>query len=750
MNIFNKLKEFLRRIFRRFGFFSKESEKTGAEDIQKEEIMDHGVTEISQTEQVQEEGEVTEEQRKPYIKKSPTSIIEDTVEKKQVQEITEKPQPFEKGKIIDLGVRKRKTQKPISPIQTAISDEREIGEIEESEETVARLKSPYIEADFDCVEKIRLVLPRQKFNAEVEQGIPKYINYSLKLNNEEKEIQARVFPEHEYAEAKEQRIYLKERLNEFEVAFPEELQGTPYRYTHVNEAFYVFAVIGDSKGRMLYNVELLRKKMVWILLEEDYDLASEPGEVEEQWIIDEPVDWIWEKYRPILVNLRKIDILIIKNRKTGIIETKLPCEPAFHLESEQLIEDDFKNTCPLFRGVTLRITAPHENQQGWNVWIQNRTLGSSRMIAENWTGNAPLILNLAEVLPCSIGEFQIDVCQRGSGVSDDTLFFRWIPYIELSYPKELILPDPKVGHKSLLITVVLGDIEKWSIRSVDDGELKSKEDNSFELTLKPQEIRCQFSVREKDENEVAVRICVTIPRLKWKTSEQKDWQDKSSLVQRKQLVTGEPLGLLICTNDLNNEYDISAVLEENEQRRQGPERFVLKNRLYVLDFNRFYETIKHYENELTLKIEIRKARGTGPVEKIEILRIKPEQKARSFSEPKLDLNNLMKGICLRKVCLLLRQIKNKCPKEKQNSKKIRNIYYHRLRKKQTNEEEGKYKKEFVIKSMVFMKFVMDKYGEKFLTKKQNKLKAKIDLFQKLLPKEFDDLYSTFEGRQECR
>ena len=49
-----------------------------------------------------------------------------------------------------------------------------------------------------------------------------------------------------------------------------------------------------------------------------------------------------------------------------------------------------------------------------------------------------------------------------------------------------------------------------------------------------------------------------------------------------------------------------------------------------------------------------------------------------------------------------------------------------------------------------MKFVMDKYGEKFRIKKQDKLKEKIDLLQKLLPEEFDDLYSAFNGGQECR
>jgi len=746
-NIFNKLKEYLKRLFSVFGFFSDTrleqfKEHREPEDIQRGETKEPEILEASKTEEVGEIGKESEKQRKPYVKKSPISIPEEA-EKEKTQEIFDKTQVLKQGEIIELGVQKRKPQKRVMVTQSTISDEKKPETAKKLEEIIIRIESPYIETNLDYTEKIHLILPRQKFSVGAKQNTPKYINYKLKLNEEEKEIQARVFSGDNYAEVREQRIYLKEQLNEFEVVFPDELQGRAYRYTHANEAFFIFAAVGDNKGRMLYNVNLLPKRMVWILLEDDHDLASKSREPEEQWIINESVDWTWKKYRPILIDLEKIDILIIRNRATDI-ETRLPCEPTFHLESEQLVEDDFKKTCPLFISETLRIIAPHENQQGWDVWIQNRTLGSSTKIAEKWTGAASLILNLPEVLPCSSGEFQIDICKQGSGVSDDTLFFRWFPYIELNYPKELVIPDPKAGHKPSLITLVLDDVEKLEVRNAEGEELKPKEGNSFELMLKPEEDRCQFSLREKGESEDVIRICATIPRLKWKTSKQKDWQDKICFMKRKQLVTGEPLDLLICTNDFNSKYDISALLKESGQIRQGPVRFVQKSKLYILEFNQFYETIKHYENELTLKIEIKKARKTEALCELEVLRIKSEPKAIVFSESRLDLNNLMKGMSTKRICFILRQIKDKYPKQKQNSKKIRSIYYCRLRKKQTSRERGNYKKEFVIKSVVFMKFVMDKYGEEVRIKNQNKWKAKIDLFQKLLPKEFDDLYGTFK------
>ena len=259
-DIFNKLRKLLRRLFRIFGFFSSK---------QLEKHMEEKEPEKAGAENVQEEGEVTEEQNKPYLKKSPTSVIEDTkdtIEKDQVQEITEKPQAFKREKIIDLGVRKGKMQQSNAPVQTAIYDEREIDETKESEETVVRFESPYIETDFDYTEKIHLVLPRQKFNVGAGQNIAKYMNYKLKLNNEEQEVRARVFPEENCAELGEQSIYIKKPLNGFEVIFPKEVQNRVYRYKHVDEDFYIFVAIGESKGRMLYNVELLPKRMVWILV----------------------------------------------------------------------------------------------------------------------------------------------------------------------------------------------------------------------------------------------------------------------------------------------------------------------------------------------------------------------------------------------------------------------------------------------------------------------------------------------------
>lgn len=754
-NILNVLIKCLKQLFRIFGFFHtkkpKESEKREClekteelEDAYKGETKEREIVKTTEIEPVTEVGEIPKKQDKPHIKKSPISTTESTTEKEQIEGISKKPPASELGEIIYLGIRKRIQQKRTVLPQTTNFAEEKSDVAKEVKEIAVRVESPCIETNLDYKEKVYLILPRQKFNVDIEEDIPPYVNYKLRFNNKESEIRAKVIVRNNYAEVEEQKICLWESLTEFEVVFPVELQRKVqrkgYGYIHENNSLYIFATMGDGQGRMLYNPAQLPKKTVWILLEEKCDLASEPDNIEEQWIIERQEQWIWEKYRPILVDLRKVNVLVVRNKEAST-ETKLICEPAFYLEGEQSVEDDFKSVCPLFTGKTLKIIAPRENPQGWNVWVQNRVAGS-KLVSENWTGREPFVLILAEDLPCSAGEFQVDICQQDTADPDDTLFFRWIPYIELNYPKELILPDSKLGHKSLLVTIVLDESEIWELKDENGQEIKPTKGNLFEFKIDSKEDKCQFFVEEKGKSETAVKICATIPRLRWRTSKQKDWQDKMQFIQRSQLVTGELLSLLICTNYFNNKYDVSAVLEKNGQKLQGPEKFIQKNKLYILELNQFYETIKHYrDDELTIAVEIRRAREVESVRRIEPLHIKPEPKVRNISE--LNLDDLIKGIYLPKICFLLRQIRKRYTTEKQNSKEIRNIYYNKLRKRQSNKDKERYKKEFVIKSMAFLKFVMDKYSG-FRIKNQDKWREKINLFQELIPEEFDSSYKTFD------
>ena len=99
------------------------------------------------------------------------------------------------------------------------------------------------------------------------------------------------------------------------------------------------------------------------------------------------------------------------------------------------------------------------------------------------------------------------------------------------------------------------------------------------------------------------------------------------------MIYGESFYLLICTNDFNNKYDLSAILEANGQRLQEG-NFIHQGINYNLELNQFYDTIKRNKNEIPLKIKIWNAGGelVSNVEALqfpaefEFMRKKPKQK----------------------------------------------------------------------------------------------------------------------------
>ena len=332
--------------------------------------------------------------------------------------------------------------------------------------------------------------------------------------------------------------------------------------------------------------------------------------------------WIWEKYQPFRIDLNEIDALVIKNRISGE-EKSFSLQSTYSVEGEYLIEDDYKKECPLFTGKTLKIVAPYENQFGLSVWIQNKAAGYK--IKENWISREPLTLRLPEDLPCEFGEFQIDICQQNTRIPDETLFFRLMPCIELNYPKELIIPDPKSGHISLIISIRLDSNDEWELeyRGNRETKVKLKQHNFYEIELPSEEDAIRFALAKTSRPESIVNFQITVPRLKWKTLEQKNWEGKSQQIERKDLKPGETFYLLIKTNDFENEYDLLALLEANGQKLQEG-KFIRKGAEYCLELNQFFDTIKHNKNKVVLKAEVCKSKNNDILGNSEIFQIQAE------------------------------------------------------------------------------------------------------------------------------
>ena len=580
--------------------------------------------------------QITEEKkkqitRKPRIKKAPTE--QRKRRKKPIRK--EKRTHKAKEKEVDLGkTKKTTTTKHVSPAKELLPKTHD--ESKKSEKlslSLPRILSPYIEINFNEA-KVFLVLPKQILPiGTVDISSQNESEYRLKINTEEKKITAKVSKNEKTIEIEEKRIELKEPLHDFEVNFPEEISGKTYKYKHKDNTFYIFLPSGNS-GKMYYlydetgAVNRVPKRNVWILLREEFELLIEPDIIEER--------WIWENYQPLNINLKESNELIIRNRKTGT-EKKISCELTFTFDTSNAIFDDFGEMSPIFTENSLKINAPNKNSSGWTVWIQNKRAGS-KLVKNSWTGDEPLVLNLPDDLPCEWGEFQIDICeQKGEPIT--TLFFRYVPSLQLKYTKELIFPNLEKSNDREHIEIILENSEDFELNTnhrVVDAQ------KGFRVLVPPENDTVRLSISQENMPETMVNLQITLPRLKWRTSKQEFWGSKPIQIKREDLILGEDFYLFVRSNSLSK-YNLSIVLESNGKKLQEA-KFVRKGIDYTFLLNQFYDTIKRNKKRLKLQIIIEKdGHVLGEIPIAFIHGIKFTHKKPKLINKKINLIPLVKG-----------------------------------------------------------------------------------------------------------
>lgn len=620
-NIFSRFISWLRRIFHiRSEPKYKETEPLAEVPPEKKPI---GITRPL--------AEIPQKPRKPYKKKAPTEERRKEHIKRPAAE--KRLADLEGKKQIDLGDIQRKTPKSVKPLQQAPigEEDKKIDNVPEEKQITTRVETPFVDLDLDEA-KVFLVLPQQQFKLDsTTNNVPQRLDYKLMLNGENQIIGVKVIKANQgSAKVEEKRIEVEKSLNAFQVTFPDELQGRTYSYEHSNRNLYVFIATGNNRGRAHYlydregNINPVPKRDVWILLKEDFELETEPDVIWER--------WVWENYQPLHVNFGKKNELTVKNRRTGE-EKSIPCQMAFSIEGEELISDDFKEQTPLFIGRSAKIKAPEENPSGWIIWIQNKQAGY-RIVDDSWTGIEALELRLPGDLPCGCGEFQVDICSQDEGVPVETLFFRYLPFLQMEHQEELIVPDPCRGHRSEIIKVVLGsNFQDWELRAAEKiGFIEE----GYQIELPPEKDILHFSVTKRGKPETQVRLRITIPRLKWRTSKHKAWNDKPLRIKRDELTRGEDVYLFVCTNDFDTRYDFLAILEANDQKLHE-EKFTRKGITYSLLLNRFYDTIERNEDKVILRIEIRETKNDQLLEQADIIyfpeAVKEKPKGKSRRPP---------------------------------------------------------------------------------------------------------------------
>lgn len=533
-------------------------------------------------------------QRKPYKKKSPTD--ETQIKRRHVGTIKtggKKP--------ISLGDTFRARQKKNSNYpKTENEKENNENDVEVSEkERAFRIQAPYFEISLN-EGKVYIVFPEQLLELD---SIPlsEQIVYSVEINGKKKEISTRVRIHNETnLSVDEAKITLDEPFSKFKVIYPEILQQREYNYTHNDKSLYFFVAVGNDRGRMFYsfdpagNPNPLPKKNLWILLKDNLEVGTEGilRNIEEI--------WIWENYQPNLVDTSEISSLEIRG-KSDEGKKYFGLEKSFQLEGELLVGDDFRKESPLFSGTTVKITAPYVYDEGWRVWISEKR-GNYKLVSDNWTGETPLELKCPEDLPCNYGEFQIDICPPGSRISDDTLFFRWIPTIKLNYDRQLTLPNRNSGHESAKLSLCFDDCSRWKVVSQENYPVELV-DNAYLVTLPAEKDSARLHISQHEQSDISVVIQASIPRLRWRTSMDDVWLCTPIKVSARELESGKQFDLIMKTNDIYGKYVFEGILKHQEKQLQIG-NFKRKGMGYVLPLNQFFDTIKSHRGITTLITKI--------------------------------------------------------------------------------------------------------------------------------------------------
>jgi len=582
------------------------------------------VSEVS-SEETEKDTEAAEPQPEPEEENkaevSPSYTVKPTRNGQRKEEDNEKGStseaepvsPNQRGEKYLGGGKKWKPTKGKPPPKT--QDEKSKGTRKSS-----RIESPRVEIDLDTA-KVYLIIPKQELETNISDNIPQQLQYQLILNGEQQIVFTKNSCEKlSKIEAEELRVELEAPLKSLKVIYPEELKGKTYSYQHKNKALYAFIPMGSNRCIMHYlydkhgKLNPLPEKQVWVLLDEEFEIINPTPEKSD-------VRWIWDKYQLSCVNLSSSKELIIIHKQTKK-EGRIPCKQPFRIEGDDLFEDDLKDEEPLFTGENIKIKAPRSNSTGWKVIIKNKYT-NYKTVSKNWTGDNPLELKVPYDLPCECGEFRIDIYERGDDFPVETLFFRYIPFLYIEYPRELIIPEPGKGHKQEIVKVIFKkDFRNWELKhNIESIRCKNLE-NGYQIEMPPKQDTFRFSLMKRGKPETETNIQITIPRLKWRTSKEGKWSDRTIKIKRHELTTGRDFYLTVCPNEYNTKYKIFAVLEKQGQMLQKV-NLTPKGWEYTVRLNEFYDTIRQNEEAIGLRLEIFKADDKEPLGKPQILYFPP-------------------------------------------------------------------------------------------------------------------------------
>ncbi len=594
--------------------------------------------------------------------------------------------------VIDLNASRHKTSRP-PKTSDAVKDQ--VDSPKQRSPRKARVRPPWIELALQSNEKIQLVIPKAEIKTGVVGPAPDQLTYDVTVNKEQRSFQIRPTPSYDGYVQDEYRLALNEPLAEFEVKFPEHLRNCCYRFAHPDWKLYAFvAGTRDGSGRLLYRCDKLPRRLLWILLHEDFSLEPDAP------LKDEPDQWVWDKYRPFLLDLTSASNLALKNRSKA--ETiQIACEPYFQIEGEGLTEDDYMGRSPLFSGMRLKLLSPDGTSTSLDVWLQDAS-GGVQLIKEDWDGQGPLEFFPLSELSRKSGEFQIDLCDNPGNQIAATVFFRCLPGLKLEFPKDLILPDPQLGHQPALVTIGTDNPQFWEFCDEEGKIISRREEGTYSFLLDALNDCCSLSVAPKDSEMSRVHLRVTLPRLRWRLGNGTPWVDHVQPLERSNFVTGRPLEFQVCIGADRERYTMSVILQEGDHILQGPVFLARQQKIYQTEVNQFYDTIRDVDAPLEIRLRVQSSKNEELLRIIPVMRItaEPRETPTPSKPTKLLLSEIeqfppapikadndagsapipdpVSTIPPTTLCRLLRTLRDLVPQQRWASKKILRLYYRTL------------------------------------------------------------------------
>lgn len=607
MSFLQKIKDFFKKIFKKSksGSITPPNESITPTIGEEQLEIKEGKKEILEEEKLKEK-EIKEQKikeykekkkKKPFIRKLPPDLGVEKIDSKGKTIEGRKEDKIIKKDLGRITSESRKPKKEKIPYRVKSK--------EKLKKFSTKIYSPFIELNFSKI-GIYLIIPRQIFRSDT---LLDSVIYQIKINNENKkrEINAKSLNNGIF-EVEKLELELEEPLLNLEIKYPDEFKDAKYifSYNHLDPRLYIFSGRYQNRAKMIElwdangNFNLIPKKKLWILHSDKYELELEPSFSEDL--------WIWDYDYPKFLDLKKKSYISLRNKATNE-RKKFFCDTSFYLEGKQAPSDDYDDEFPLFTGEQIFINSLRSNPKGWVVWLQpHNDEIESFIIDDNWNGEEPIILKCPEDLGIQEGgSFQIDICTKGTRIAvHQPLFFRYIPFFECKYPRELIVPTQN-GHKDELIDVILDEsIDNWNIITQSNIQIKTfTQNNQYQVIVPNNQDKISFSLAKNESLMKNINFEITIPRLRWRIGNQNNWTDKIQQIKRDSLNLGIEIPLEVNTNDYNNSYKIITKLYSNEGEESLQETVLnVKSNYHRCYLNQFFDTILTNYSQLTLTLNI--------------------------------------------------------------------------------------------------------------------------------------------------